>query len=252
MIELPILFENDDYLAINKPAGLVVHPDGRTKEMTVTEWLLKKYPHLKEVGEPLTLASGEVIFRPGIVHRIDRDTSGVLIITKTQEAFEFLKAQFHDRELKKIYHAFVYGEMKSEDGTIDRPIGRSRSDFRLYSAQRGAKGEMRDALTNYKLLARTHLNGPEGEARVAEGFSYIEVAPKTGRTHQIRVHFKAINHPIVADRLYAPKRTPGLGFNRLALHARSIEFLDQNRQIIKVEAPFPPDFEAAIAEIKTL
>jgi 23S rRNA pseudouridine1911/1915/1917 synthase len=234
-MEIPILFENNDYLAINKPAGLVVHPDGRTKEPTVVDWLLERYPEIKDVGEPLTLASGEVLHRPGIVHRIDRETSGVLLIAKNQPAFLALKSQFQNREIEKVYHAFIYGELPDEEGSISRPIGRSSKDFRLWSAQRGAKGQLREAVTNYKVL------------RHGGGFSYIQAEPKTGRTHQIRVHFKAINFPLVCDRLYAPKREPALGFQRLALHASSITFhlLDGTEQ--KVEAPLPADFQAALA-----
>jgi 23S rRNA pseudouridine1911/1915/1917 synthase len=239
-----ILYEDDDVVAIDKPAGLVVHPDGRTVEPTVVDWILAKYPHLKEVGEPLTLASGEVIYRPGIVHRLDRDTSGVLLIAKNQVSFQALKAQFQNHGIKKIYNSFVYGEMTvGEEEVIDRPIAKSRKDFRLWSAQRGSRGEIRDAITNYKVLASTD------SGRSDLGFSYMEVEPQTGRTHQIRVHFKAINHPIICDRLYAPKRKPGLGFERLALHSRSLEFTMANGKRLTIEASLPPDFAAAVKKI---
>jgi 23S rRNA pseudouridine1911/1915/1917 synthase len=249
-MEIPILYEDKNIVAINKPAGLVVHSDGRTKEPTLVDWILEKYPKIKEVGEPLIINKGQkneqTIYRPGIVHRLDRDTSGVLVIAKTQAAFEHLKSQFQDRETQKTYHAFVYGEMKENDGIIDRPIARSRKDFRLWSAQRGARGEARDAVTEYKVLKRT------ATGNINTGFSYIEVTPKTGRTHQIRVHMKAVNHPIVCDALYAPKQKPALGFTRLALHARSLEFtnLDPSNKSgqakkIKLEAPFPEDFVRA-------
>ncbi len=142
-------------MVINKPAGLVVHADGRTEEATVVDWILETYGEdIKEVGEPITLKTGEILYRPGIVHRIDRDTSGVLVIAKNQKAFEHLKQQFQDRYVEKTYNAFVYGEMKEEEGTIDRPIGKSTQDFRMWSAQRGARGELRDAVTEYKLLAK--------------------------------------------------------------------------------------------------
>lgn len=240
-LDLDILFENDSLVAINKPAGLVVHADGRTKEPTVTDWVLSRYPEMLEIGEPLRLRSGQadenIIHRPGIVHRLDRETSGVLVIAKTKESFAFLKAKFQSREMKKMYNAFVYGEMKEDDGTIDRPIGRSRKDFRMWSAQRGARGEMREAVTDYAVLAR------------GGGFSYLEVRPQTGRTHQIRVHMKAINHPIVCDSLYAQNHEAALGFGRLALHARSIEFTDSNDELLKIEAPYPEDFVRAQKEI---
>ncbi|MDE1988808.1 MAG: RNA pseudouridine synthase, partial [Patescibacteria group bacterium] len=129
---------------------------------------------------------------------------------------------------------FVYGEMKDDEGIIDRPIGRSKKDFRQWSAQRGARGMMREAITHYKVMARNR------------GFSFVEAIPKTGRTHQIRVHFKAINHPIVSDSLYAPKKEKALGFERLALHAYSIEFNSLDEKKIKVEAPYPEDFKKAL------
>jgi len=249
-MNIEILYEDKDVVAINKPAGLVVHPDGRTEEQTVVDWILKKYPEMKEVGEPLRLRLGqaneEIIHRPGIVHRIDRDTSGVLLIAKNQKAFEHVKNQFQERAIEKIYNAFVYGRMDDEEGIIDRSIGKSKKDFRLWSAQRGARGEMRDAITEYKVLERTEtISGNDG-------FSYVELKPRTGRTHQIRVHLKAINHPVICDELYAPKRAPALGFTRLALHARSVSFITLHGEKVTVESPLPDDFERGLAEIRQL
>ncbi len=233
-LDLEILYEDKDYVVINKPAGLVVHPDGRTEEPTVVDWILDKYPKLKEVGEPITLKSGEILYRPGIVHRIDRDTTGILVIAKNQDAFLNLKNQFQNRDVEKIYNAFVYGVIKDEDGRIDRPIGRSKKDFRLWSAQRGARGEMREAITDFTVLER------------GKTATFVEAKPKTGRTHQIRVHFKAINFPIICDPLYAPKRDGILGFKRLALHSRSIAFTGIKGKKIIVEAPLPEDFKKAL------
>ena len=237
--KITVLYEDNDIIVINKPAGLVVHSDGKREEATLTDWVEKNYPESKGVGEPLTLSNSEVIERSGIVHRIDRETSGVMLIAKNQPAFLHLKSQFQNREINKIYHAFVYGEMKDDDGTISRPIGRSRKDFRQWSAQRGARGEMREAITHYKVISRNN------------GFSFVEAIPKTGRTHQIRVHFKAINHPIVSDSLYASKKDKSLGFERLALHARSIEFHLLDGKQIKVEAPYPEDFKKVLELIKS-
>ena len=238
--KIQIINEDEDFLVLNKPAGLVVHPDGRTEEPTLVDWLLARYPDIKNVGEPLLLKSGEVIIRPGIVHRIDRETSGVLVIAKNQKSFLHLKKQFQDSEVSKKYNAFVYGEVKLEEGegqgVINRPIGRSAKDFRLWSAQRGAKGKEREAITEYSIIKAT------------KGYSFIEARPKTGRTHQIRVHFKAINHPVVADRLYAPKKEPLLGFERLALHAKEISFLNLDGNKVTYEASYPDDFREAIGQ----
>lgn len=235
---IPILYQDSDIIAINKPAGLVIHADGRTEEATLTDWIAEQFPQTKGVGEPITLSSGEVIDRPGIVHRLDRDTSGVMLVALTQKGFEHLKAQFQDRTMEKKYNAFVYGIMKEEEGTIDRPIARSRKDFRLWSAQRGGRGEAREAVTDYTVLNRLE----------SIGATFIEASPQTGRTHQIRVHFKAISHPVVADPLYAPKQKPLLGFKRLALHARSITFKSLENKEITVEAPYPADFEFALSK----
>ncbi len=245
-MDIPILFEDENYIIINKPAGLVVHPDGKTDEPSLTDWLIKNYPKMKGVGEPLKLSGGETIDRPGIVHRLDRDTSGALVIAKTQKAFEDLKEKFQNREVSKKYHAFVYGEVKESEGVIDRPIGRSNKDFRMWSAQRGARGELREALTHYRVLARgvTGQVGEEGSA--PEKFTFVEIEPKTGRTHQIRVHFKAINHPVICDPLYAPKRESALGFKRLALHSRSIGFVGISGNAIEATAPYPKDFQDSI------
>ena len=233
-MNINVLYEDDNVVAINKPAGLVVHSDGKTEESTLVDWILEKYPKIKEVGEPGRSANGETIFRPGIVHRLDRETSGVMLIAKTEESFEFLKKQFRNHEIKKIYHAFVVGEMKTEQGTIDRPIGRSTKDFRQWSAQRGARGEMREAITDYKVMFKS------------SGYSFVEVSPQTGRTHQIRVHFKAINYPLVADSLYAPKNQNTLGFERLALHSYQITFRTPEGDTHTVTAPYPEDFNRAV------
>lgn len=233
MQNIKIIFENDEVLAVDKPAGLVVHSDGKTKEPSLTDWVFEKYPEMESVGEK-AVYDGKEIARPGVVHRLDRETSGVIVLAKTQESFENLKKQFQEREIEKTYNAFVYGAVKNEEGTIDRPIGKSKSDFRKWSAQRGARGEMREAVTEYKVLKKN------------KEFSYLEIFPKTGRTHQIRVHLKAINYPVVCDKLYAPKRESALRFERLALHACSLTFSLLNGEKVTVEAELPEDFQNAL------
>ena len=237
-MKINVLYEDSDILALNKPAGLVVHSDGKTVEPSLSDWVLENYPKTKNVGEPARLSDGREILRPGIVHRLDRETSGVILVAKTVKGFETLKKQFQDHSIQKTYEAFVFGEIKNDSGRIDRPIGRSSSDFRKWTAQRGARGEMREALTEYVVKAR------------AGGYSYVEVFPKTGRTHQIRVHFKAINYPLVADKLYTPDRENTLGFTRLALHSKSISFWSTDGQIHIVTAPYPADFKMAIKTLQ--
>lgn len=238
-LPIVILYEDPNCLVINKPSGLIVHPAGneKTKEPSVVDWIVKKYPKAKDVGEPLVLSDGTTITRPGIVHRIDRDTSGALLIAKNAKAFKFLKRQFQDRKIEKIYNAFVYGDMKFEDGIIDKPLARSTTDFRKWTTSHSVRGEVRDAFTAYRVLAR------------GDGVTFIEARPKTGRTHQIRVHMKSIERPVVADELYASYERPVLGFKRLALHARYISFIRNDGERVEVTAPYPKDFLSAMKKI---
>ncbi|MDO8510386.1 MAG: RluA family pseudouridine synthase [bacterium] len=232
---MEVLFENNDFLVINKPSGLIVHPDGKSALPTLVDWILAERPDLRGVGEPLELSDGRVIERPGIVHRLDKETSGALILAKNQPAFAHIKEQFSGHSVRKLYHAFAHGSIKNDEGIINRPIGRSRKDFRRRSAERGARGKIREAVTLFRVFSRI------------KDFTFVEAEPRTGRTHQIRVHFRAINHPIVCDSLYAPKRGPALGFKRLALHARTIQFKDLQGKDVVVTAPYPDDFEQARA-----
>ena len=226
-----ILYEDDDIIVLDKPAGLVVHPDGRTDEPSVSEWFGEKYPKSRDVGEKL----GN-IERPGVVHRIDRETSGALLLAKTKIGHKVLKEQFQKREIEKIYHLFIYGNLKDNQGTIDLPIARSASNFRKRSAERGARGEKREAVTYFQVIRRAN----------DKSSIFVEAKPKTGRTHQIRVHFKALHHPVVCDKLYAPNKPCLLGFNRLALHARAITFKTVSGKKVTIEAPYPEDFSKAV------
>lgn len=236
-MELPILYEDDSVVAVNKPAGVMTHPDGKTTEETGSDWFAARYPESNEVGETQRLQDGTEIRRPGVVHRLDRETSGVLVFAKTQEAHAYLKEAFQNRQVQKTYLAFIYGVPKERKGTIDFPIGRSRQDFRLRSAQPKAKGILRDAITHYQVLS------DNGE------YALVAIRPETGRTHQIRVHLKAIHHPIVGDPLYAPNRPTGLGFKRLGLHAFRLELTLPSGENKVIEAPVPDVFTEALTEL---
>ena len=228
-----ILFENEEILVIDKPSGLMVHADGRSSEKNLVDWVKENYPALEGVGEETELQSGEKLGRPGIVHRLDRETSGVMIIAKTQESFLNLKEQFQKHTALKVYRAFVRGRIKEDRGVIDRAIGKSRTNFRLWSAQRHPKGTLREARTDFRVIARTKFA------------SYLEVFPKTGRTHQIRVHLKAIHHPVLCDDLYGPKDGCELGFTRLALHAKKLTLSLLSGEERTFEAPLPREFVEA-------
>ena len=240
-MEIKILYEDEHVLVLNKPPGLMVHTDGRSKELTLVDWINENYPNLKEVGEPQTLQNGEIVKRPGIVHRLDKDTSGVIVVAKTKEAHLFLKEQFQKRKVEKIYNAVVWGNFKEKEGVINKSIGRNASDFRKWSAEHGAKGDLREAITEYKILAQ----GENGESK----FAYLEIRPKTGRTHQIRVHLKSVSHPVVCDKLYTSNivcnKKKCLGFDRLALHAFSIKLELPNHTYITIESPLPSEFKNA-------
>ena len=247
-MKITILYEDKDILVINKPSGLAVHRDGKSKESTVADWFLEKYPKAKNVGEPIVFEGSE-IKKPGIVHRLDRDTSGVLILVKNQKTHEFLKKQFQDHSIKKTYVAIVNGWPKADHGIIDKPIGRSPSDFRRRLAGRGARGELREAVTEYKVLKRFKAKaGKRSDLKnlersdLKEAFSILEVFLKTGRTHQIRVHLKYLSFPIVCDILYNPTGVCPEGLNRMGLHAKSIEFKNLKGEMVKVESPLPKEF----------
>jgi len=235
-MKIETLYEDDDYVVAEKPSGLMVHPDGRNNGPFLTDWFVEHYPKSVGVGEDTKIVSGKDIKKPGVVHRLDADTSGVIVLARNQEAFLHLKNQFQNREVQKTYIAFVYGGLSEDKGVIDRPIGKSAKNFRLRSAQRGARGKLRDALTKYIVLKRL------------KDMTFVEVHPQTGRTHQIRVHFKSIHHPVVCDPLYAPKMDC-MGFSRLALHAKSIRFKGLGGKKIFVESQIPNEFENLLADV---
>lgn len=240
--KIEILYEDADIVVINKPAGVIVHNDGRNVDATVVDWLLSRAPEVRGIGEIGFAQDGTPLERSGVVHRLDRDTSGVLILVKTQEAFLFMKQQFQEHKIKKEYRTFIYGVMKEKWGTVSRPIGRSNKDYRLRSAEPGARGLLREAVTDWELIGQSSTH------------AYLKITPKTGRTHQIRVHLKAIGKPIVHDELYASdelRSGDNLGFTRLALHAYSIKLTLLNGDERTFLAPLPLDFEVAGTSLAT-
>ena len=250
-MKLDLLYEDADCLFINKPAGISVHGDGKTDEKTLTDFLVEAYPEMADIGEPLEirLAGGvsKFVAKPGIVHRLDKETSGVMVIAKTQEAHAFFKQQFQNHEIKKIYHAFVYGWLKEDMFTVNAAIGRDSGNIRRWVTGNNARGTMRESQTLFRVLSRFGNKTYDGKGSTEEGvFTFLEAIPKTGRTHQIRVHLKSVNHPIVCDSLYAPSRPHALGLSRLALHARSLELILPSGKTKHVEAPYPEDFANAV------
>lgn len=238
IMNISIIFEDNDVLVINKPAGLLVHPHARSEEETLVDWILKKYPRIKKVGEDLVLQTGEHIARPGIVHRLDRETSGIMIIAKNQDTFEFLKKGFQEREIQKTYRAIAHGAFKEVRGTIEGAIGRSSKD----PAKKAVKktGRVRDAVTDYLVLSQNEM------------YAHVEAYPKTGRTHQIRVHLAHIQHPVLCDALYADKRICPPELGRLSLHAYALELTLPSGERMQFSAEEPAEFVRFLATVGLL
>ncbi len=237
-MDVQIIYEDSEVLVINKPSGLMVHGDGKSEELTLADWIAEKYPALIGVGEPQLDQKGNPILRPGIVHRLDRETSGVMVVAKTQESFLHLKKAFQNHEVQKEYLALVHGVVAKEEGVISAPIGRSRVSGRWSAVRPGPK--TREALTEYQVIERLN------------NYSLLSVRPQTGRTHQIRVHLKSIGHAVVCDKLYAAKLLcPVVTLSRLALHAHSLTLpLLGGTQTF--EAPLPEDMQGALDALRKL
>lgn len=245
VMEPDILFENKDVLVVSKPEGWLVHWDGKNEDVpTIVEWFLGRTPEARGVGEKGYAPDGTELDRSGVVHRLDRETSGILILAKNNEIYHHLKDQFKNKKVHKEYRAFVYGRMHERWGTINRPIGRSGKDPRQRSALPGAVGKLREAITDFERIGT-------GEY-MEETFSYLKLVPKTGRTHQLRAHLRALDRPIVGDKLYADykmKDSNNLELHRLALHAHILEVELPNGEMLRSIAPMPLEFELAAERI---
>lgn len=227
-IPLSILYEDEDVIAVDKPAGMVVHAGAGAHSGTLVNALLHHFGALSQLG-------GEL--RPGIVHRLDRFTSGVLLVARNDAAHRRLAEQFAGRKVEKVYLALVHGNVKADQGRIEKPISRDPVR-RIRMTARRAEG--RSAITEYRVLRRF------------SGFTLLEVRIRTGRTHQIRAHFSSIGHPVAGDSLYgAPARVEGLPpLERFFLHARRVRFGQPSTGVpITVEAPLAPELEAWLAEL---
>lgn len=231
-IRIPLLYEDDLLIAIDKPAGIQTHPAGNMERETVAHFIAAKYPALSLIGgNPL---------RPGIVHRLDRETSGVLVIAKTQPAFEELKKLFQTRVIEKTYVALAYGHMPALEGAIDKPLMQRSGELkRVVVETQSAPVAAREALTLYRVMARY------------QDFDLLLVTPKTGRTHQIRAHLASLGNPIVGDKLYAFKpmqRGEKLFSARQMLHAYRLKFELFSKKYA-FEAPLPEDFCSLLQSI---
>jgi 23S rRNA pseudouridine1911/1915/1917 synthase len=238
MLSYQIIFVNDEFIVINKPAGLLVHGAKHITENNLTDELLKKFPEIAKVGDDPE--------RPGLMHRLDKLASGLMVIARTQDSFNNLKKQFQERQVQKIYTALVYGQIDKDEGEIDFPIERSVKGYKMAALPRTKNGKVningRAAITEFFVLQK-FIN-----------YNLIQVKIKTGRTHQIRVHLAAYDHPLVGDDLYGTSKTKiknkKLGTQRIFLVATELAFSDLSGENHHFQIELPEEFDNFLKRIK--
>lgn len=222
----------DEFVVVNKPSGMLTHPvDEKEDSTALTHWLVQQFPEIARVGD-------EPALRPGLVHRLDREASGLLVVARTQKSFENLKRQFIERTIEKEYLALVHGRVVRDHGEINFSIGRGR-DGRM-AARPSDDEDSREARTEF-FVERRFTNA-----------TLLRVRIHSGRTHQIRVHLFAIQHPVVGDPLYAPRKI-AKSFPpapRLFLHATHLSFVDTRGERQTFDAPMPPEFEMYMQQLR--
>lgn len=225
-IPLDVVYEDDDVIVVNKPKGLVVHPAPGHPDGTLVNALLY------HCGDSLSGIGGEL--RPGIVHRIDRDTSGLIIAAKNDFAHQKLAAQLQDHTLARIYECVVVGNLKEDGGTVDAPIGRCPGDRKKMAVVRDG----RRAVTHWEIIARY------------PGFTHVRCRLETGRTHQIRVHMAYLGHPILGDTVYGAKK-PVPGLQGQCLHAVGLRFLHpRTEKLVELRCPLPEEFRTILRKLE--
>ncbi len=234
-IPLDIIHEDDDLLVVNKPKGMVVHPAAGNPDGTLVNALLY------HCGDSLSGIGG--VIRPGIVHRIDKDTSGLLVIAKNDETHLALSEQMKTHTVSRVYHAVVCGNLKEDTGTINAPIGRSPSDRKKMAVLRDPSAHAREAITHYEVISRF------------DGFTYVKCILETGRTHQIRVHMANTGHPLAGDTVYGGGRTKFEEQNAKilcgqCLHAKELSFIHPiTGVLVRFETALPSYFETFLDKL---
>lgn len=251
-IKLNVIYEDKNVIAIDKPAGIATHPAKPTQTDTVANALLAYYPAIEEVGDPSTssgqapstgastelsrMSSGQANLRPGIVHRLDKDTSGILIVAKNNQTFNWLKKQFAQRKVVKKYLAMVTGKIKEQQGVISKPISKKRGTIKRTTAPISGTKE---AVTYYRVI------------KIFDDYTLTEAEPKTGRTHQIRVHLASIGHPLAGDKLYGFKNQicpPGL--KRHFLHASYLKISLPDGKMVELYSELPDDLGKVLNNLR--
>lgn len=236
--KIEIIKTTKEYIVVNKPAGLTVHGADHIEETTLADILLKKYPELKKIGEDPN--------RPAIVHRLDKEASGLMVIPRTQDSFDSIKKQFLHRTVEKKYTALAYDPIEKNEDTINFPIDQARTKHRMAALPKTNRGEKNEkgkkAITQFKLI-KNFIN-----------YALLKVGIKTGRTHQIRVHMSAYGHPLVGDNLYGTQKTKirnkKLGVKRIFLVADELSFIDLAGEKQNFKIPLPDELNNILGQIK--
>lgn len=245
-IPLNVVYEDEDVVVLNKQAGISVHPSINEPSGTIANALIAKYPEIQSVGDDPV--------RPGIVHRLDKDTSGLLVVAKNQKAFEFLKKEWHppDRmtsvsragegKVVKKYLTLVLGHLKNEKGEIKSELTRSIKDFRKRMVVRPEKNSEKTidgklAITEYRVI------------KIYKDYSLVEVYPKTGRTHQIRIHMASLGTPVAGDKIYGKNKEVPNGLTRQFLHAYYLKFSLPDGKSVALESDLPDDLSSVLTEL---
>ena len=226
-IPLDIVYEDEDVVVVNKPRGMVVHPAPGHPDGTLVNALMY------HCGDSLSGVGGEK--RPGIVHRIDKDTSGLLIVAKNDAAHLALSAQLSDRSLSRVYRAVVVGNLKQDSGTVDAPIGRHPNDRKKMAV---THQNSRNAVTHWSVLERYR------------GYTHVRCKLETGRTHQIRVHMAHIGHPLLGDEVYGHAKLPGKGLVGQCLHAKELQFIHpRTGEAVHLDTELPDYFKEVLTRL---
>ncbi|GBE16987.1 ribosomal large subunit pseudouridine synthase D [bacterium BMS3Abin15] len=250
-VKFEVIYKDRDIIVVDKPAGLKTHPINYDDKNSLINGLIAKFPEIKNISDPSTrlaktsprrTSSEQADLRPGIVHRLDKDTSGIMIVARNQESFNELKKLFKERKITKKYLAVIHGKLKSKKGIIEKPIARAGNYKKQVIAGRKTKTKIREAVTEYKVL------------KEYKDYSLVELTPHTGRMHQIRIHLFSLDHPVVGDDKYKLKKTiKPKNVSRQLLHAKDLEFkLWSKKHSFQTELPedfsdFLTPLEASVA-----